>query len=283
MQLLSIDLVQREPGERVFRHGVIGPLVMWALFAFPLPLALHFRAELGEFLRSVPWPAWFLIVPMTLVCGGLWLLCLHAVGQVAYRALLPSNWLLRVSPAGLVLNLRSYQNAHFPHDGPTAVCLVWTELARARKVVERSTRRGRRGNETLERKSWIELELADLDTAELERLLDNERTRPGPERSFLGVRGRSRSNHVPVFVARPGVLRIDWVGGGALQALGTHLELAPKLTLDLDHQPGDLDARLRSLLAHGKRSAAHELARTELGLSLAEARDRVEALERRAA
>jgi len=217
------------------------------------------------------------------VCGGLWLLCLHVVGQVAYRAMLPSNWLLRVAPAGLLLNLRSYQNPHFPCDGPTVVRFTWPELARARKVVERSTRRGKHGHETLVRKSWVELELAVTDTGELERLIAAERNRPGPERSFLGIRGRSRSNHVPVFVERPGVLRMDWVGGGVLRALERHLALGPRLTIDLDRQPGDLDARLCALLARGNRFAALELARRELGLSLSEAKGHMEELERQAA
>ena len=283
MELLSPDLFEREPGERVFRHGVTGPLVMWALFVAPVPLAIHARGELVDVLRSIPWFGWFALAPMALVCGGLWLLCLFAIGQIAYRALLPSNWLMRISRAGLVLNLRSYQNAHFPLDGPTVVSFRWPELARARKVLERSTRRGKRGHETLQLERWLELELAGVDAEELARLAAAERTRPGPERSFLGIRRRERSNHVPVFVARPGVLRIDWVGGGALRALAEHLPIGPKLTLDLDRQPGDLDTRLRALLARGNRMAAHELVRNELGLSLAEARGRVEEIERKAA
>ena len=283
MEILSADFFRREAGERVFRHGVTGPMVMWALFVLPLPLAVHARGQLLEVAGSLPWPAWLVIAPMALACGGLWLVCLHAIGQVAYRAMLPSNWLMRVSPAGLVLNLRSYQNAHFPGDGPTVVHLAWPEIARARKVVEHSTRRGQRGTETLERKSWVELELAAADTRELERLVATERERPGPESSFLGIRGRSRSNHVPVFVERPGVLRVDWVGGDPLRVLGQHVEVAPKLVLDLDHQPGDVDSRLRALLARGNRIAAHELARNELGLSLTAAKKHVEELERKAA
>lgn len=283
VELQSVDLIQREPGERVFRHGVIGPMVMWALFVLPVPLAVHLRAELAQAARSVPWPAWFVIVPMALVCGGLWLLVVQAVGQVAYRAMLPSNWLLRVSPAGLVVNLRSYQNAHFPYDGPTVARFPWAELRGARKVVERSSRRGPGGRTTLERKSWLELELAGVETAALERLIAAERARKGPERTFLGMRGSSRSNHVPVFVDRPGVLRLDWVGRGALHALGDHLELGERRTLDLDQQPGDVETRLRTLLTRGNRMAAHELARNELGLSLTQARKRLEELERRAA
>ncbi len=283
MELLSASLCQREAGQRIYRHGLTGPMVMWALFVLPVPLAFHLRAELGEVLRSIPWPAWFVIVPLTLMGGGLWCICLHAIGQIAYRAMLPSNWLLRVSTRGLVVNLRSYQNAHFPHDGPTIVRFPWAEVRCARKVLERSTRRGKGGAQTLERKSWIELELAGLDTAELERLIAAERARPGPERSFLGMRGRARSNHVAVFVDRPGLLRIDWVGRDALRALGEHLEIGKQLTLDLDKQPGDVETRLRARLARGNRMASIELARKELGLSLTEARSRVEELERKAA
>jgi hypothetical protein len=86
-----------------------------------------------------------------------------------------------------------------------------------------------------------------------------------------------------VFVERPGVLRVDWVGGGMLRALERHIALGPKLTVDLDRQPGDLDTRLRALLARGNRFAAFELARRELGLSPTEAKRRVDEIERKAA
>jgi hypothetical protein len=88
---------------------------------------------------------------------------------------------------------------------------------------------------------------------------------------------------VPVFVERPGVLRIEWVGGDPLRALGQHVEVGPKLTLDLDRRSGDFEARLRGLLVRGDRLAAVELVRNELGLSLSDARRRVEELEHKAA
>ena len=83
---------------------------------------------------------------------------------------------------------------------------------------------------------------------------------------------------MPVFVARPGVVRAEWLGG-VPGALGGRVELRQTLKVDLDRR-GDVDERMRELLARGNRMAACELARTELGLSLAEAHGRVEELDR---
>ena len=240
MELLSADMVQREPGERILRHGVLGPMTMWAVFALPAFLALHWRAEVAASLASFPWVAWLVVAPMVLFGVAFWLLCLFTIGQVAYRAMLPTNWLLRASTAGLVLNLRSFQNAHFPNDGPTVVRLAWPEIGAARKVSEWSSRRDGSGTRTIERKRWLEIELASVDTRELEALVARERTRPGPEGSFLGLRGRSRSSHVPVFVARPGAVRVEWLGG-ALEALRERVEIRQPLKLDLDRQTPDVD------------------------------------------
>jgi hypothetical protein len=137
----------------------------------------------------------------------------------------------------------------------------------------------RRG--TVER-SWLELELcAGADTRALERLLTHERERPAPESSFLGVRSRTRFGHVPVFVARPGVVRVEWLGARVLRALERHLAIGEPRRHDLalgpdGASPADLDARLRQLCLRGQRIGAVALARRELGLSLAAARAHVE-------
>jgi len=280
MQLLREDEVRPEPGERVFRHGVSGPLALWFVLVAPLAFAVAMGAELVRVARDLPGIVWVALAPVLLFGGLLYLVCLHATGQVVLRALSPGNWLVRVSPAGLAIKLRSYQNAHFPRDVPTVARFAWSELARARKVTEVLESIPREGSV---RRAWIELELRGSDAAELARALREERERPAPEGSFLGVKGRTRFGHVPVFVARAGVVRIEWLGRAALRALEAYLPIEEPRALDLARGHATLDARLTVLCARGERMEAIAIVRHELGLSLTDARAHVERLAHAAA
>lgn len=137
---------------------------------------------------------------------------------------------------------------------------------------------------TLVRASWLELELAGVDCAAIGQRLDEERRDPGPELRVLGIRMRTRTNDTPVFLARPGVLRVEWLGQRMLEALREVVEIAPELRVELDQALGTaLEPRVQALCARGLRMEALELARRERKLSLAEARELVESLEKRAA
>lgn len=280
MELLRADQVRPEPGERVFRHGRIGPLVMLAIFSTPLVLGLVLAVLRRADLAALPWYAWIPLGPLALLGGGLLLLVVHALAQVAARSFRASNWLLAVSPAGLVLNLRSYQNAHFESDGPTVLRLAWSEVRCAREVRDVTPRRD--GDATELTRRWLEIELAGVDTDPIEALVRAERERPAPETRSLGVRSRTRFGHVPAFVAAPGLVRTDWLGRRVLAALGAHVSLEERRSLA--HQPGlEVERRLADLVRRGDRLAAIDLARRELGLSLTEARARVRDLDRAAA
>lgn len=282
MELLRADERPHEPGERVFRHSPLGPLVALLCLLTPLVLALGIvqnPAGMGAGIGTLPWFAWLGLAPL-LFCGALlYALVLAVLGGAALASLRPSNWLVRVSPAGLVLNLRSYQNAHFPHDGPTVVRIPWSEVARVREVREAVEASHDEGVRTMR---WLQIELAGADTRVLERLVTAERERKGPETRRLGVTTSGRSGHVPVFVASAGILRTDWLGVRVLGALAAHATRAERLTLDTD-AGDDLATRLDALLRRGDRMAAVVLARRELGLSLAEARAHVRDLARQVA
>lgn len=243
MELLHSDQLQPEPGERVFRHGVLGPIVLLAIFATPLLAVLVFHERLLASAHAASWLAWLGISPILLVGGLLYAIVLQALAQVAWRAFLPSNWLMRLSSGGLVLNLRSFQNTHFPDDGPTVVRFAWPEIARVREV--RDTRPATK-SEAMRTLRWLEIELAGVETGPLARLVDEERTRPGPRKRTLGVSSSGRFGHVPVFVAKPGTVRTDWLGRAVLRTLEAHTTVAERR--DLSH------ARLR--LENLRRDAA---------------------------
>lgn len=280
MEFLRADERTSEPGEQVFRHPPLGPVVLLLVLAAPLAAALLAGQGLLASARAFPWYGWLGLAPLLLVVGLVYAVALQGAAQAARRAFLSSNWLLRVSAEGLTLNLRSFQNAHFPKDGPTVVRIPWREIACVREARDVTPRKGRGASHQSSR--WLELELAGVDTTALERLITAERERKGPETKTLGVTSSGRFGHVPVFVSSPGVLRTDWLGARMLRALGAHARLAERRSFELG--PGvAAEARIEALLKRGDRLAAIELARRELGLSLVDARVHVQGLARRVA
>jgi hypothetical protein len=83
----------------------------------------------------------------------------------------------------------------------------------------------------------------------------------------------------------PGVLRIEWLGKPLVRALAAAgLPLRARRDVDLAQTHGpDLDARLAELVRRGDRLAAITLARSEVGLSLHAARERIGRIGREAA
>ncbi len=116
-----------------------------------------------------------------------------------------ANWLLRLGPDGLWINLRSYQNSHLP-EAATVVHLPYKEIASARRHLEIWTTPSEPNS--LAGRHWkqesLELSLASGDTREIARALADERGRRG------GVKG----THQAVTVPAAGVLRIGWRGHG---------------------------------------------------------------------
>lgn len=283
MRLLPLDELPEVPLERVVRHSRLAGFVLLTLVATPaLVVAVAWRS-VYESLAALPWVFWIVGGPVALGALFVWLLVVAAARSNAQAGLLATNWLLRTSAAGIGVQLRSFRDFHFRRDVPCVLWLEPRELRCARRVVESGWVDNGRGR-TLVRTSWLELELVDVDSAAIERRLDEERRDRGPEVRVLGIRMRTRVNDTPVFLARPGVLRVEWLGKRMLEALREVVEIAPELRVELDRALGnELEPRVRALCARGMRMEALELARRERKLSLAEARQLIESLEKRAA
>jgi hypothetical protein len=283
MRLLLHDELPAVPLERVFRHSPIGGFVMLLVVNAPVVLATVYARAIVATLHELPGMFWILGLPPALMGFLAWLLLLQTANHAAQAGLLPTNWVLRVSAAGIGVQLRSYRNAHFRRDVPTVLWLEPREIARARRVTESGCIAVERGR-TLVHKNWLELELRDVDCVPVERRLAEERAEQGPQLRVLGIKTRSRFNEMPVFLARPGVLRVEWLGKGMLDALREVVEVDEDVKLDLDQALGtELEPRVRALCARGLQISAFELLRRERGMSLPAAKRLVEELARRAA
>src|SRR5258706_9972019 len=283
MRLLLHSELRRVPLERVFGHSKLAGFVLLLLVGAPAVVAKWKIREIGAIFESLPWFFWLVAGPLVLMGFLLWLLVLQTASHAAQSGLLATNWVLRVSSAGIGVQLRSFRNAHFPKDVPTVLWLDPREVARARRVSETGWIASSKGKQ-LVRSSWLELELQGVDSAPIEKRLAEERAEQGPQFRVLGIKTRSRFNDSPAFFARPGVLRVEWLGQGMLDALRELVEIAPDVKVDLDQALGtELEPRVRAYCDRGWQIAAHRLVQRERGLSWVEAKKFVEELARKAA
>jgi len=283
MRLLLHDDLPQVPLQRVFRHSAAAGFVMLLVIGAPAVLLVANIRAISTSFDALPWFFWLVGGPLILMGFLLWLLVLQAASHAAQAGLLSTNWVLRVSSAGIGVQLRSFRNTHFRKDVPTVLWLERGEVLRARRVLESGWIASSKGK-TLVRQNWLELELQGVDCAAIERRLAEERAEQGPEIRVLGIKTRTRFNEMPAYFVRPGVLRVTWLGQGMLDALREEVEVAPELKLDLEQALGtELEPRVRALCARGMQITAYELLRRERGLSLADAKQFVEDAEKRAA
>ena len=221
------------------------------------------------------------VSPVVFVVGGLILLATWSVVLLFLASLRATNWSVLALDTGLWLNVRSYANHHFPPETARAAFIPYAEIASARRVRERFPRIAR-SKRSLPDSCWLELTLVHKHTDALHAAVEEERTRLAPERKFLGITSRSRQIHTTCFVLRPGVVRVEWLGGGLLRELGRHVRVEPTLEYELG---GEVEARAIEFLRRGDPISATQLLHVERGLGLREAKDRLAELdaERRAA
>jgi hypothetical protein len=209
-----------------------------------------------------------------------------------------TNWLLRIRPDGLWVNLRSYQNRHLP-DGATVLHLPYAEIACVHRHLEtwstpnvrhaagigtEGAHWTRRHPATSWKEESLELHLASGDTREIAQALANER----------GLKADFKGTHQSVTVPSPGVVRIAWRGhdndvapglGRVLDELSRHLKLADPTRTDLPSwdrlSEGELDALVAQLVRSGDQIAASGLLIRCRGCSATEAHKLVMELDAR--
>ena len=206
----------------------------------------------------------------------------------------PSNWLLRMTDHGLFIKFRSYLNSHFDDRDLAVVFLSYAEICSARLVKERQKLPDQEspnaaGTTTKTRRA-VELELA-TDSGELARALARERERVFGK-SVVGVgRISTRYQHLPVWMASPKLLRIEW---GVVPSVETLFDALTRHTLVKDIAAVSKDfvgldkldreqqeTRLLELVESGNMIAAVTLARRLYSYDLTTAKRFVEGLVRR--
>jgi hypothetical protein len=230
------------------------------------------------------------IHPRGMTPGGLYFFAvvLGLAGIIPYKlfraSLKPDNWLLRITPACILVKYRAYENWRLPADDIQIVAFDYSEIASARLVKEHRTSPsgGTRGGTEISFLTYIDLGLVNPNTTELETNLQAER--------------KKRKDGVMIFldyhvqVLSKGIVEIMWNGGispsekKALSILGQYIQiLEPEhrktnLTYNRNLSPAEAGERIVALAKSGDQIAATKLAQRVYGYTLSEASDFVDKL-----
>jgi len=190
---------------------------------------------------------------------------------------------------GLYIKFRSYLNYHFPEQDLTVVFLPYTEIRGARSVTERQEipdrDEGRNSTMTKTRRV-LELDI-DADSTKLAEALGNER-KCVFSKTKQGGGANSRYHHLPVRLASPNLLTIEWgvvpSVQSILEALTRHTLVQPgeETTRDFVNLDGlsreEQEARLLELAESGDMLGAVAIARKLYSYDLTTAKTFVELL-----
>jgi hypothetical protein len=186
-----------------------------------------------------------------------------------------TNWLLRLGPDGLWINLRSYQNRHLP-EAATVLHLRYEEVAFGHRHLETwSTPSEPSSNAgTHWKQESLELSLASGETREIAKALADER----------GRRAAIKGRHQAITVPAVGVVRIAWRGNGndvvppltrVLDELSRRVKVEEPTRTDHAHwlqlSEAELDELVAQLVRSGDDLAATQLLIRRRGCSATEA------------
>ena len=280
MQLLRAADVPTDQRDRVFRYSPLRAVVGATFLT-----ALAFGAFLFGGLKGVP---------LAYYLGAVVVICLLIFHKLITARFRPSNWLLRMTDDGLFIKFRSYLNHHFDDRDLAVVFVPYSEIRSARLVKERQELPDRdqrnRAATTIRTRRIVELELAG-DATPLGKALAGERERLFGKSVIGAGRISTRYQHVPVHLATPALLRIEW---GVVPSAQTLLNALTRHTLvqnpaavaedfvNLDNLSKEQqEARLIELAASGDMIGAVALARRLYSYDLTSAKQFVEELLRK--
>jgi len=205
----------------------------------------------------------------------------------------PTNWLVRLSDAGLYVQFRSYLNYHLLREEPTVVFIRHEEIRSVRLVRQRRAIPNMDGARTQldsvseQRGRLVEIDLA-ADSSLLAQALANEvRLRGAKEPHWYGSASTLYKDY-PARLASPTLLQLEWKvvpsAGAFLKAMQRHTDIAASVEVPEDyvHLEGlsreEVEERLLELVETGQTILAIRIARELYSYDLTQARAFVDSL-----
>jgi hypothetical protein len=275
MQLMRMAEVPATDRKRVFRYS--GGR---ALIATAVVVALAVGALLLAW-TTAHWLAYYLAAVATILP-----LIFHKLVTARFRS---SNWLVRLTDHGLFIKFRSYLNFHFPDQDLSVVFISHSEIRSARFILQKQEvpdrNDGGRPATTAKTQKLVELELAS-ESKKLADALTGERAHTLGGKNLGKI--SSRYHHLPVRLAAPDRLQIEWgVVPNAqtfLDALTRHTLVQPTETTSKDFvnleelNRDEQETRLLELAAAGDKIGAITMARRLYHYDLTQAKEFIEGL-----
>ena len=277
MQLMRLADTPLHRRDRVFQYSkpraLIGALAL---------SGIAFGVTLFGWLKSL-WLAYYVAAVIVI-----YLLILRKLVTARFRS---TNWLVRMTDDGLFVKFRSYLNYRFSDQDPTVVFIPYSEISSAKLVKERQAIPDRDGGNpratTIRTRRFIELQLAG-NSEPLADALAGESKRVFAKPADGGANVSTRYQHLPVRLATPNLLRIEW---GVVPNAQTILDALTRHTL-VDHATAvsknfvnldglsreEQESRLLELAQSGDMIGAVTMARTLYAYDLATAKNFVESL-----
>jgi hypothetical protein len=236
---------------------------------------------------ALPWWA-------VMLAAGFAVLVVRWLGGNVISAWRSGNWLLRISPDGLWINLRWYLNHEFP-PGRTVVHLPYERIACVRQHVVKRVEKTSDGTTAWTERS-LELQLTGAVPEELRAELAVERLRQ-VTRSHLGGLAESRSRYGNSHVTVPAndVIRIAWRNrfcwvtpplGRTLRELKRYVAVGEPTLTDFSNwqtmSDAEVDRLTLQLVESGDKMGAIKLLTARRGYSTTDARLFVEELTAKA-
>lgn len=177
MRLISIlDVADTVHDEKVFHTSCVGDFIISSIFFIALSAITVYYV----------WHIIYLSVPFWGHLVYLWFafwtgLFALLIGLRFKDSLLPSNWLLRLSPEHILIKFRSFQNYHYPETDLVVIDLSWRDIDWVRKTKETSHKD--HGDSALtEFFTYLDIKLclSDEEIKLIEQELNEERKRKPP-------------------------------------------------------------------------------------------------------
>lgn len=265
MDLLPANLELTPPIGRRFRSSRLGACLAALLFAGAAAIWAVAAVLAGSYLLG----------GLAAFCGLIALIPVTA----ARRSFRPDNWLLGLAEGALYVKLRSHLNVHLPPEDRVILRLSDREIAAVRPVRERREELTSDGK-ALRVTRFVDLRLRAPWPPALDEALAAERARR--------VKNAGKWHDYAVTLPEARTIRLRWSGveGGvrrALRALGERFAVEPEIREGYEPGRGAPDPRARedhilALCERGERIAAMSEARAAYGMTLAEAKDFVDAI-----
>lgn len=196
---------------------------------------------------------------------------------------------MRLTDHGLFIKFRSYLNFHFPDQDLSVVFISHSEIRSARFILQKhevpNRDDGGRPTTTARTQKWVELELAS-ESKKLADALTGERAHALDGKNLGRI--SSRYHHLPVRLAAPDRLQIEW---GVVPNARNFLDTLTRHTLVRPSAPNSKDfvnleelsrdkqeTRLLELAESGDKIAAITVARRLYSYDLTQAKEFIEGL-----